>query len=459
MPEMEMEERAGLLGESRLSQQLAYDTFEQHTLRNPPKMASDEFTDTFLRKTFKFWVLPSNFLTVKRRITQHVPEWRYDGKKSPSLAESGCVTNSLYFDNDALELYNYRILQIEDSMLFRYRWYSDKKPTKGFMEQKLRQPKWRCLPSVKQRFQLDPALVTSYIAEGESAVPLKEPIVGNIHDYMRRWGELRHTIRSEYRRTVFQSSNGDDVRMSFDEDVTLLDVSNLSWEDACDPGYEIPFHKIFHFPLGILEVKLAFEKFDEVDLLEMPVWVLGMQQAGLIIQVEKFSKYCTGAAIMNLHTISRVPSWIAAVRSLLEVELARRGREWFQVEKDPQWEIIAQNAIHVPERVEPREFLANERTMLKWVRMCFLALFVGLALLGFQHEPVTGIILTLCSMVILFRAFYMYQLRQRMLIDKNFDHVFYDPYGPVMIMVLFVVPALTYLMFCLGVFDVTPNDA
>ena len=157
---------------------------------------------------------------------------------------------------------------------------------------------------------------------------------------------------------------------------------------------------------------------------------------------------------MNVYFISTTTlstQWIAAVKTLMEVELARKGEEWFGMEKLPKWEI--EENINIPTRVEPREFMANERTLLKWVRMCFLALFVGLGLLGFQYEPVTGSVLIIFSMIILFRSYWMYRIRLKMLIERNFQDPFHDPWGPPLLLSLFVLPTLTYLAYSLGLWS------
>ncbi|ETO20914.1 hypothetical protein RFI_16294 [Reticulomyxa filosa] len=165
----------------------------------------------------------------------------------------------------------------------------------------------------------------------------------------------------------------------------------------------------------------------------MPEWVLEMQQAGLIIEVEKFSKFCTGAAVMNLHTIKRVPSWIAAVKTMLEIELASKSKDWFGMEMrgkeqvNEEETIVPKKKVVVPEKIEPREYLSNERTLLKWVRMCFLALFVGLALLSFQHEPITGILLTSFSLGVLLRAYYVECASLFFIFIFNYLHFFFFP--------------------------------
>jgi len=439
---------------TRLSSHLAYDSFGHHQVyqQQLKERHLNQFADTFLRKTMKFWVLPSNFTAVKRRILNHIPEWRYDGKVSEKLEDSGSFCESIYWDTDRLSLYNKRILQVDQSMLFRYRWYGNGKCKMGFMEQKIRKEAWRGEASVKQRFQLDPKLAPLFLQQGSKVVPINLPFVDQMYQDSRKWGgAFKPTLRTEYRRTVFQESNGAAVRMSFDEDVSLKDISDKTWEECLDPSVPVSAHKTFCFPLGILEVKLAFETFEQIDSLEMPSWVYAMQNAGFIIQVEKFSKYCTGCCVMNLAKIHRVPSWIAAVKTLMEVELARKGEEWFGMEKLPKWEI--EENINIPTRVEPREFMANERTLLKWVRMCFLALFVGLGLLGFQYEPVTGSVLIIFAMIILFRSYWMYRVRLRMLIERNFQDPFHDPWGPPLLLSLFVLPTLTYLAYSLGLWS------
>ena len=59
--------------------------------------------------------------------------------------------------------------------------------------------------------------------------------------------------------------------------------------------------------------------------------------------------------------------------------------------------------------VEPRVFMANERTMLKYTRMAFYGLALGLALIGLQHAPTAGTVLGFLALLILLRAYWVYQ--------------------------------------------------
>eukprot|EP00484_Ammonia_sp_Unknown_P000637 CAMPEP_0197021536 /NCGR_PEP_ID=MMETSP1384-20130603/2430_1 /TAXON_ID=29189 /ORGANISM="Ammonia sp." /LENGTH=484 /DNA_ID=CAMNT_0042449379 /DNA_START=38 /DNA_END=1489 /DNA_ORIENTATION=- len=422
--------------------------------------------ETFLRKTLKFWVLPSNFTAVKRRILRHLSEITYDGKIIPQceslkhLEESGKFYGSIYFDTDTLSLYDNRIRHVEESMLFRYRWYerdgSLKCGRSAYFEQKYRKKQWHGEVSKKHRFQIEPKLVRTFLKNGPksiSKIASRVDFIQELYQDTQRWdSKLQPTLRSEYRRTAYQDSESrkaHTIRITFDEGITLSDISSFAWEQALDPSIEItePF-KTFCFPLGILEVKLNLSTYDEINLVAVPDWIYALQNAGFIIQVDKFSKYCTGISVMNLGQIERVPSWIAAIKTLMEVELARKGQEWFSMDKLPKWEI--QENVNIPTRVEPREFMANERTLLKWVRMCFLALFVGLGLLGFQYEPITGSVLIIFSLIILFRSYWMYRIRLKMLIQRNFQDPFHDPWGPPLLVALFVLPTITYLAYSLG---------
>lgn len=178
---------AAIRGQTRFQQQLDYNTFEEHEQYERQKRAlvENQYADTFLRKTIKYWVLPSNIVAVKRRVLNHIPEWRYDNKQSPSIEESGSTSNSVYFDTSDFAMYDKRIMQQDRSMLFRYRWYSNKKCKNGFMEQKVRNPRWRGQPSVKQRFALNPYLVKQFIKKGVNSIPKDVRNLEFVHEMHR----------------------------------------------------------------------------------------------------------------------------------------------------------------------------------------------------------------------------------------------------------------------------------
>ena len=141
----------------------------------------------------------------------------------------------------------------------------------------------------------------------------------------------------------------------------------------------------------------------------------------------------------------------------MQIELAQRGREWLGLNRAKsdklEWDKL-KNEIVLPRRHEPRAYLANERTFIKWIRMCFLSLFVGFALLGFQYEPITGVILIIFSLIVMLRAYYVFKVRLWHLEQWEFEKPFYDTIGPELLLCLFVFPLISYLLWMLGIWNV-----
>merc|ERR1719192_399195 len=283
-----------------------------------------------------------------------------------------------------------------------------------------------------------------FIKNGSTALP---PEYQNINlpaemtRDMDKWGpEFYPKLRTTYRRTVFQEFNGAAVRVSFDEDV------HLSAGPDFQTGINLNIHEAknnsFCFPLGILEVKLAFDPStrNPREGLPLPDWTLRLLQQGMITRVHKFSKYLTGVSMLHVDEIERVPAWLEAVRTMIAIEMFKHGTE-----------ILGQTdqyVIEVPKVrvVEPRTFMANERTFLKWCRICFLAFFVALGLFGTGIDPITGIVLALCSLLILVRSYMVYLDRLKMIQSDKYRETFHDKYGPHLLMILFIVPVIVFIV-------------
>jgi uncharacterized membrane protein YidH (DUF202 family) len=100
----------------------------------------------------------------------------------------------------------------------------------------------------------------------------------------------------------------------------------------------------------------------------------------------------------------------------------------------------------VPMSVEPRSYMANERTFLKWMRMGALTAFLGMVLLSFKHEPVTGIVLMLFSVLVVIRSFHEYRRRTESLVDRV-DHNWDDAFGAKLMLISLLLPMCTYLVY------------
>jgi len=418
---------------------------------------SAQDTQTFLRKTTKFWVLPSKTVQVKNRVLDNLPEYRCDGKQTTSVANSGSWVNSVYFDSSRLKVYKKRLRQEELSQLYRYRWYSDKKAVKGFMEQKIRRPGWRGESSLKKRFDLPPSDLKKYMDAGPRSIESVRHVelANTMFTDVKSWdSSLSPTLRTTYRRTVFQEYDGAKLRVSFDEELKLTSLKDVDYESCLDPNSKVDKHLIFDFPMGVLEVKQAFKTYDEFEALELPSWVTELREEGLIIEVEKFSKYLTGISIMHVDVLDEIPSWLKSVKMFLDIEVARMGRDTLSDSKSVDYMAVDENLsdVPLPKRVEPRIYMANERTMLKWVRMSFLGVSVGLALVGFNHEPVAGSILAILGLILLCRAYWIYDRRLKFIRSGDIHGKWVDEISTHLLMAMLVVPATIYL--CRQVYEV-----
>ena len=100
----------------------------------------------------------------------------------------------------------------------------------------------------------------------------------------------------------------------------------------------------------------------------------------------------------------------------------------------------------IPMSVEPRSYLANERTFLKWIRMSAFATLVGMILISMKHEPITGIILIIISLLMLIRSYHEYYKRNEVLVNR-IDYNWIDNIGPKLLLLSLVLPMITYIVY------------
>ena len=122
------------------------------TLRND--QAAQENADesqSFLRSTTKYWIKTEDVSKVKYAILRHLPVFL---QKTSTGESDSQMTNSVYYDNDQLELYHGRLEKSPGAIALRLRWYGAGDPSKGivFVERKTHREKWVGEVSVKERF-------------------------------------------------------------------------------------------------------------------------------------------------------------------------------------------------------------------------------------------------------------------------------------------------------------------
>jgi len=388
------------------------------------------------RSIQKFWVLPSNCLEVKREISCNMPKWSENKELSAGLAESGSWVSSIYFDTVKWSLYRKRLSGADNSILLRWRWYSKHLPTRsGFMEEEIKKGDM----IIKRRFPTSSVDCVTFLKDGCTASIQLEGMREDMFRDLRRLGlEFHPKIRTTHRRTVFQDSEHD-IRVTFDEDVHLISITNF--EGGLEVDVEQAMNNAFLFPLAILEVKLEPCNPEQNSYGYMlPTWCDDLVDRGMLTKVHNFSKYLTSVACFHLDEVELTPAWLEATRTMVSIEMLKQNTEILG---------CIQNTEAMPqtiEIVETKSFLANERTFLKWTRMCFLAFFAGFSLAGLGIDPVLGLVLAICSLLTLFRAYYVYWERLKMIQSSKYKVRLDDKCGPHFLLLILVVPSIVFII-------------
>jgi SPX domain protein involved in polyphosphate accumulation len=106
-------------------------------------------SQSFVRSTSKYWVKTEDVSRVKYAVLRHLPVFL---QKSSTGESDSQFTNSVYLDNDQLELYHGRLDKTPGAIALRLRWYGPGDPKQVFVERKTHQEKWTGEVSVKERF-------------------------------------------------------------------------------------------------------------------------------------------------------------------------------------------------------------------------------------------------------------------------------------------------------------------
>lgn len=121
-------------------------------LRDDTDTAAEESQDaseSFLRSTAKYWIKTEDISRVKYAVLRHLPVFL---QKTSTGESDSQLTNSVYLDNDQLELYHNRLDKTPDAIALRLRWYGGGDPDAVFVERRTHQDRWTGEASVKERF-------------------------------------------------------------------------------------------------------------------------------------------------------------------------------------------------------------------------------------------------------------------------------------------------------------------
>ncbi|KIY91757.1 Vacuolar transporter chaperone 4 [Monoraphidium neglectum] len=153
------------------------------------------------------------------------------------LRSDAQLINSVYFDNENLELYHGRLDKKPGAIAVRIRWYGSGEPRKVFVERKTHRESWKGEESVKERFTLDASQVVPFL-EMEYDWPKAEAdlrAAGKSDDEISKFQvlfnecrnqidskQLRPFIRTQYMRTAFQIPFDSTVRVSMDTNMCMI---------------------------------------------------------------------------------------------------------------------------------------------------------------------------------------------------------------------------------------------
>jgi SPX domain protein involved in polyphosphate accumulation len=132
-------------------------------------------SQSFLRSTTKYWVKTEDVSRVKYAILRHLPVFL---QKASTGETDSQFTNSVYLDNDQLELYHGRLDKTPGAIALRLRWYGPGDPNLVFVERKTHNEKWTGEISVKERFVVRPirsVLWMCYIGIVLYCIPCRYP--------------------------------------------------------------------------------------------------------------------------------------------------------------------------------------------------------------------------------------------------------------------------------------------
>eukprot|EP00535_Pseudo-nitzschia_heimii_P008022 CAMPEP_0197179168 /NCGR_PEP_ID=MMETSP1423-20130617/4214_1 /TAXON_ID=476441 /ORGANISM="Pseudo-nitzschia heimii, Strain UNC1101" /LENGTH=735 /DNA_ID=CAMNT_0042629045 /DNA_START=53 /DNA_END=2260 /DNA_ORIENTATION=- len=299
---------------------------------------ADENTDqqSFLRQTTKYWVKTEDVSRVKYYILRHLPVFL---QKTSTGESDSQFTNSVYLDNDQLELYHGRLDKSAGAIALRLRWYGNGNPQLVFVERKTHNDKWTGEVSMKERFTVDESevhqvLTNTYPIEEKKAAMLAK---GKTQKECDEWEtlvreitqvcvskQLVPTVRTQCMRTAFQIPFDATVRISLDTNLCMIsergyDLNGMkTWYR--NPEWILQNDEITRFPHAVLEIKLELKGGN----MTAPKWVSDLQNSGLIYECHKYSKYCHGSAVLLPEDVQSVPYWVDDV-TLRESIIASGG--------------------------------------------------------------------------------------------------------------------------------------
>eukprot|EP00578_Thalassiosira_sp_NH16_P025866 CAMPEP_0181087768 /NCGR_PEP_ID=MMETSP1071-20121207/6443_1 /TAXON_ID=35127 /ORGANISM="Thalassiosira sp., Strain NH16" /LENGTH=741 /DNA_ID=CAMNT_0023169667 /DNA_START=113 /DNA_END=2338 /DNA_ORIENTATION=- len=280
-------------------------------------------SQSFLRSTTKYWIRTEDVSRVKYAVLKHLPVFL---QKTSTGESDSQLTNSVYFDNDQLELYHGRLDKTPGAIAYRLRWYGAGDPKVVFCERKTHRDTWTGEASVKERFIVDHSEVKQVLNDEypiskkrDEMLAKKKATQAEVEDWEELVREMIQvvqskqlvpTMRTQYMRTAFQIPFDATVRISLDTNLCMISERGYNTQNGAkwfrDPDVSLADNEITRFPHAILEVKLELGGANS----EPPQWVTELQNSGMLYEVHKFSKFIHGCASLLPEYVRSVPYWV-----------------------------------------------------------------------------------------------------------------------------------------------------
>eukprot|EP01071_Lankesteria_metandrocarpae_P011888 Lankesteria_metandrocarpae@DN5475_c3_g1_i12.p1 len=294
---------------------------------------------SFSRNTVKYWVAPENVTLAKVLILQHLPYLIFGAsseelevlldpfvlatdptRSSVPFPHNAQLVSSVYFDSPDAYSYCRRVRRLEGAQLLRLRWYNYNagQPDKDiFVERKTHHEAWSGMKSSKDRFQLPQRHALEFMQGGldiekflkdKKSKPSTVELGTSVQQSILRHN-LKPMLRTSYLRSAFQLASTNEVRISLDTNLCMVDEfiesGGLSGHQWCRVGDEIlAADEVVRFPFAILEVKLQTES--------VPDWIASMLAKTGSVAVHKFSKFQHGMSLLHRPRVAGIglPHWV-----------------------------------------------------------------------------------------------------------------------------------------------------
>lgn len=380
-------------------------------------------TGTSARRSTKYLAQSSDNELLKAFIRSHMGE-----------PKSDALVQTVYLDGTDFALCNQRMRGDERSPLVRLRWYGASAVNQVSVERTtLRETQTEDSSCSKQRFTIPSSELKSLLdfqldPDCVGRAGLLEREVAEITNQIEHNG-LRSKIRTQKRRTEWSDDKRKGWTVTLDECVCYFrDTALGSATSPLDPRAS-DCNDCWVFPFAILDVKGNKGRGMDQHTAALPQWVTELAAAKMLLEVPQYCEYLTATAWLFGHPhVREVPEFMDILLSQT-VELVEQGKLQPSAPMQP---AHAQEDAKITYPVEPRLFMATERTFIKWLQVSTMFLLIPLLLEKFNkwndsqdlsdvHKDVHKVadyLMLVGGMVVIAFAFFVYCKRLNMLTTK-----------------------------------------